>query len=90
APLWALAGLAGGAVVVLLGRPRLAGYVTLAALATMAVTVYVVVGRDRPFPDAGWPVRFEYLHELGLFAAVSLAVAAIGTGRRGQPYRQPR
>ena len=33
-----------------------------------------VVQTERPWPDAGWPSRFEWLHGLGLFAAVSLAV----------------
>ena len=80
-PPWALAGIVGGVLLIVLGRPRLAGYVTLGALAVMAVTVYVVVGDERPFPDAGWPVRFDYLHDLGLFAAVSLAVCAIGRSR---------
>jgi arabinofuranan 3-O-arabinosyltransferase len=35
------------------------------------------VRTERPWPDAGWPVRFEWLHGLGLFAAVSLAIAAL-------------
>lgn len=79
APAWGLAGLAGGVLLLLTRRPRLAGYAALAMLGVNALYVLVVVQRDRPPPDAGWPVRFERVHELGLFAAVSLAVAALAT-----------
>jgi hypothetical protein len=35
-----------------------------------------VVHDERPWPDAGWPSRFAWLHGLGLFAAVALAVSS--------------
>ena len=50
-------------------------------LVVMGAVVASVVRREHPYPDAGWPVRFEWLHGLGLFAAVSLAVVAFA-GRR--------
>lgn len=76
-PAWGLVAAVAGAVVVgVLRQPRWAGLVTLGLLGVIALWVLWVVRRDRPWPDAGWPVRFERLHELGLFAAVSLAVAA--------------
>ncbi len=52
----------------------------------MGAVVVRVVQTERPYPDAGWPVRFEWLHSLGLFAAVSLLVLAFagGSGRRQQ------
>ena len=66
-----------------LGRPRLAGFVTLAILLVIGVVIADVVRTERPWPDAGWPVRFEWLHGLGLFAAVSLLVTiAVGWRRR--------
>jgi hypothetical protein len=68
-----------------LGRPRLAGLVTLGILAFNAVVIAYVVRTDQPFPNAGWPVRFEWLHHLGLFAAVSLLPAAAGWPRRRRP-----
>ncbi len=81
-PAWGLVAAVSGAVLVgALRRPRWAGLVTLALLAVIAAWVLWVVRRDRPLPDAGWPVRFERLHELGLFAAVTLGVAA-ATPRR--------
>lgn len=85
APAWGVAGLAGGIAIAVLGRPRLAGYAALAMLSFMVADVLVVVQRDRPPPDAGWPIRFEHLHELGLFAAVSLAVAALATAVDPRP-----
>jgi len=85
-PAWALgaAGVA-GVLVVLAGRPRLAGLVAAAVLAAVAVVVVWVVRTERPFPDAGWPVRFEWLHQLGLFAATALAAAAISDHSRAAP-----
>ena len=84
-PVWGLAAAVMALVlVVVLGRPRWAGVVALASLAVVAVGVLYVVRRDRPPPDGGWPVRFERVHELGLFAAVSLLVTAF-TPRRREP-----
>lgn len=83
-PGWALAAAVPAAVlVVALGRPRLAGFVTMGILVVIGAVVVRVVQTERPWPDAGWPVRFEWLHGLGLFAAISLAVTTlVGRGRR--------
>jgi hypothetical protein len=69
-------------VLALLRRPRLAGLVTVGILAFSAAVVVYVVRTDQPFPNAGWPVRFDWLHGLGLFAAVSLLPAVAGWPRR--------
>ncbi len=83
-PGWGLvAAVAAGVIVVAIGRPRLAGAVTLAILAVMGVVVVWVMRTEHPYPNAGWPVRFEWLHGLGLFAAVSLGISAFsGSGSR--------
>jgi arabinofuranan 3-O-arabinosyltransferase len=82
-PAWMLAAAVGSAVVLaVLRRPRLAGVVTMGILAFSAVVVVYVVRTDQPFPNAGWPVRFDRLHNLGLFAAVSLLPAVAGWPRR--------
>jgi hypothetical protein len=44
----------------------------------IAAYVVAVVHEQHPVPNAGFPVRFEKLHELGLFAAVSLLPVASG------------
>jgi arabinofuranan 3-O-arabinosyltransferase len=82
-PGWALvAAVAAGVLVVGLGQPRLAGLLTLGILTVMGAAVVRVVLTERPWPDAGWPVRFERLNGLGLFAAVALlATIVTGAGR---------
>ena len=90
-PAWMLAAAAGAVVVFgVFRRPRLAGLVTLGILAFSAVVVVYVVRTDQPFPNAGWPVRFDWLHGLGLFAAVSLLPAAAGWPRRRPDDPRPR
>jgi arabinofuranan 3-O-arabinosyltransferase len=82
-PVWALAAVAGSVVVLALARrPRLAGLVTLGALAFIGAAIVWIVRTEQPGPFAGWPVRFERVHTLGLFAAVSLLPAAAGWPRR--------
>ena len=50
-----------------------------------------VVLEERPFPNAGWPARFERLHSWGFFAAVSLAVnAAAGIAASSRSDRRGR
>jgi arabinofuranan 3-O-arabinosyltransferase len=74
-PGWGLvAAVAAAVLVVALGRPRLAGAVTIAIVGLIGVVMVRVVQDERPWPDAGWPSRFEWLHGLGMFAAVSLVV----------------
>lgn len=74
---WALWGLAGGAIVVVTRRIRLAGLVAVAAVGRIAVDVVITVWRDAPPATPGFPLLFEDLHRLGLFAAVALAVSAL-------------
>ncbi len=91
-PGWALAAaVAAAALVVALGRPRLAGFVTMGILAVMGAVVVSIVRTERTLPDAGWPVRFERLHGLGLFAAVTLGVTlAAGWPPRALARRRDR
>jgi arabinofuranan 3-O-arabinosyltransferase len=81
APGWAWWGLAGGAAVVATRRVRLAGLVAAAAVARIAVEVAGTVHRDEPAPTPSFPLLFEDLHHLGLFAAVALAVSALARRR---------
>jgi hypothetical protein len=39
--------------------------------------VLVVVREDRPYPNAGFPVRFEWLHPWTLFGIVLLTCSAL-------------
>ncbi len=81
---WALvAAIAGGLLIVRVGRPRLAGFVAVGLLAAIAAVVIVIVLREHPLPNAAWPVRFERWHGVGLFAAVSLLIVLFSGD--GQP-----
>jgi arabinofuranan 3-O-arabinosyltransferase len=82
-PVWILAAAVGSVMVLALARrPRLAGLVTLGALAFIAAAIIWIVRTEQPGPYAGWPARFDRVHTLGLFAAVSLLPAAAGWPRR--------
>jgi len=48
--------------------------------------VTLVVRTDNPFPDAGWPLRFEWLHGwtlLGVILVVGASLAVPGRERNG-------
>ena len=81
---WGLVAAAAAAVLVIgLGRPRWAGLVTIGIVGYIGAVILWVVRDERPFPDGGWPVRFEWLHGLGMFAAVALAVSAFAVSPAG-------
>jgi arabinofuranan 3-O-arabinosyltransferase len=73
-PGFALLAIVGAAALVVVRRPRLVGLVTIGILVTIGAVIVWVVRDERPWPDGGWPVRFEWLHGWGMFAAVTLAV----------------
>jgi hypothetical protein len=80
-PTWAWWGLLGGAGLVFARRIRLAAVAAAVILAYVAVDVAVTVHRDQPAPTPGFPLQFEDLHHLGLFAAVAVAVSALARRR---------
>jgi arabinofuranan 3-O-arabinosyltransferase len=80
-PGWAWWGLAGGAAVVAERRVRLAGLVAAGVIAWIAVDVVTTVHRDRPPATPAFPLLFDDLHDLGVFAAVAVAVSALARRR---------
>ena len=80
-PEWAWWGLVGGAAIVATRRIRLAGLFAAAALGWIAVDVVTTVRRDNPPPTPAFPLLFDDLHHLGLFAAVAVAVSALARRR---------
>ena len=85
-PEWALVAAVGSAILLALARrPRLAGLVTLGALSFIAAAIIWIQRTQHTAANAAWPARFERVHSLGLFAAVSLLPAAAGW-----PWRRAR
>ncbi len=76
-PGWALWGALAGSAVVLTRRRRLPESTALASLLVVAVVVLVRERRVAPLPNGGWPMTFESVHQLGMFAIVSLLVGAL-------------
>jgi arabinofuranan 3-O-arabinosyltransferase len=81
-PRYAVWGLLGGLVLVAARRVRVAGVVAIVALCYIAYEVVDTVRTEHPDATPLFPGRFEQLHHLGLFAAVSLAVTVAARARR--------
>ena len=58
-------------------RARLIGAIGFTLVIAAQLIVVVVVLRERPYPNAGWPVRFEWLHPWTLLGVVLLATATL-------------
>jgi arabinofuranan 3-O-arabinosyltransferase len=58
-------------------RVRLVGWLGWAIVTGSGLVVTWVVRADRPFPNAGWPVRFEWLHGWTLLGIVLITCAAL-------------
>lgn len=59
------------------GRTRLVGWVGAGLVVGAGVVVAWVVRAERPFPNAGWPIRFEWLHAPTLLGVVLVAGATL-------------
>lgn len=60
-----------------LRRSRIAGWVGVAIVLGAGAVVTSVVRSERPFPNAGWPVRFEWLHGWTLLGVILLTCSAL-------------
>jgi arabinofuranan 3-O-arabinosyltransferase len=76
APLWAIWGALAGLAVIGLRRSRLPELVAIAAVAAIGAAVVLIEFREATVPNGAWPLRFESLHRVGLFAVASLIVGA--------------
>jgi hypothetical protein len=77
APVWALAGVAAGLALVVLRRRRLVELTAWATVVAIGALVTVRERRNSPAPNGGWPAVFESWHRLGMFAIVTVLVAAV-------------
>ena len=86
---WALPAAAIWALAMVVGRPwttRVIGLAGATIVVGAGLIVTFVVRTDNPFPDAGWPLRFEWLHGwtlLGVILVVGASLAAPGRERSG-------
>ncbi len=58
-------------------RSRLVGWVGVAIVVAAGGVVTSVVRSERPFPDAGWPIRFEWLHGWTLLGVILITCSAL-------------
>lgn len=68
----------------LLRRRWFIAWAGVAIITASALIVTYIVRSDSPFPDAGWPVRFEWLHPWTL-----VGVALLVSGSLAGPDRPP-
>ena len=84
-PVWAIPAALVWAVAAAIDRPwgaRAVGAVGAAIVVGTGLIVTYDVLADRPFPDAGWPVRFEWLHGWTLLGVVLIVGATLVTPAR--------
>lgn len=74
---WAPVALLAAIPAIVARRGRFVGWVGVAIVAAVAVVVTAVVRSERPFPNAGWPTRFEWLHGWTLLGIILIACCAL-------------
>ena len=74
---WAFVALLLGIPTVVLRRNRLLAAIGAVIVLGTGVVVVAVVRADRPYPGAGWPIRFEWLHGWTLLGVVLLTVSTL-------------
>jgi len=87
---WMLPAALANIVPVLLRRSRILGWIGVTIVLGVGAVVVVVVRNERPFPGAGWPIRFEWLHGwtlLGILLIAGATLLADGRRRRSTPAR---
>jgi len=58
-------------------RGRIAGWVGLVLVTGAGAVVTSIVRSERPFPNAGWPVRFEWLHGWTLLGVILVSCSTL-------------
>ena len=58
-------------------RSRLVGWTGIAIVVAAGLVVTAVVRSERPFPNAGWPIRFEWLHGWTLLGVILITCSAL-------------
>ena len=74
---WALLAALVWAVGIVVGRPQVVAWVGWVVIVAGGLIVTQVVRTEEPFPNAGWPVRFEYLHGWTLLGFVLVTAGTL-------------
>jgi arabinofuranan 3-O-arabinosyltransferase len=74
---WALLAAVAGASTIAARRMWPMGVAGGVLVVGAQLAVLVIVRRDRPYPNAGWPVRFEWLHGWTLLGVVLVTCATL-------------
>lgn len=74
---WAIPAAGVAVVAVVTRRARLLAIAGWLIVAGVSLTVVFVVGVERPYPNAGWPIRFERLHGWTLLGVMLLTCSAL-------------
>ena len=82
---WAVPAVAVAVVAVVVRRVRVLAIAGWLIVAGVSSTVIFVVGVERPFPNAGWPIRFEWLHGWTLLGIMLLMCSALTNRRQPVP-----
>ncbi|MFT5977835.1 MAG: arabinofuranan 3-O-arabinosyltransferase [Candidatus Azotimanducaceae bacterium] len=83
--MWAVPAVAVAIVAVVARRVRVLAIAGWLIVAGVSSTVIFVVGVERPFPNAGWPIRFEWLHGWTLLGIMLLMCSALTNRRQPVP-----
>jgi arabinofuranan 3-O-arabinosyltransferase len=74
---WALLATLALVPAIALRRARIAGWIGLVIVVGAAGIVTAIVRSERPYPNAGWPVRFEWLHGWTLLGVLLVTCATL-------------
>lgn len=74
---WTLPVLAVWVIAISVRRPQIVGWVGGAVVVGTGLAVTWIVRTDRPFPGAGWPVRFEWLSGWTMFGVVLIVGSSL-------------
>lgn len=87
---WALTAAVALVPAVILRRPRIAGWIGVTIVLGVGAIVTEVVRSERPYPNAGWPLRFEWLHGWTLLGVVLITCATLfaDDARSDPPVRE--
>lgn len=82
---WGLLAAIVGAAAYAIGRSRLLGVIGVGIVIAAQLIMIFVVRDERPYPDAGWPIRFEWLHPWTLFGIVLFTCSTLFAGDAAVP-----